>query len=287
MKKGVLLRTLLSLAALVVPISGASGQARPGLHISLADPGPVGANTTTAVFSHFAIGGGYTTVFTLLNTGTGAATGNLILTGQDGSALSASLQSSDGTAASSSSIALNIPQGGATFVTAGPAVAGDPNVKAGWARVESSGGAPGGVSSFQLTSGGTLETIAGVLSSSSVSSATIPVDNDATAGRFTGYAIANTGSTNINVKVVVTDTNGNITDTVTPQQLNPLTPGHQVARFLHQDLPNRTTFRGSMVLIEQSGANFNVVALIQAQGISNTILFTAIPVIPGRAPNIN
>ncbi len=277
---------LVLFAILVDFVPGVLGQSRPGLHLTLADPGPVGAVTTTAIFSHFALGGGYTTVFTLMNTGTGAATGNLLLTGQSGSPLSASLQSSDGTSASGSSIAVNIPQGGTTFVTAGPATAGDPNTRSGWAHVESSGGSVAGVSTFQLTSAGALQTVAGVLSASPLSSATIPVDNDATAQRFTGYAVANTSTSNINVKIVVVDSNGNITDTITPAPLNPLPPGNQVARFLHQDLPNRTTFRGSMVLIEQAGANFSVVALIEAQGTTG-VLFSAIPVIPGRAPNIN
>jgi hypothetical protein len=36
-----------------------------------------------------------------------------------------------------------------------------------------------------------------------------------------------------------------------------------------------------MVLIEQAGQQFSVVALVQNQG-----LFTAIPVIPAKAPNI-
>lgn len=264
----------------------ALSQTNPQIHVVLASPGPVGAATTTAIFSHFAVGGDFATVFTLLNTGSSALTGNLILTNSDGTLTNVSLQSSDGTAATGTSIALNIPQGGTTLVTATPIVAGDPNTKSGWARVESSGGTLGGVSTFKLAPNGILQTIAGVLSSTPGSSATIPVDNDDSQKRYTGYAIANTGSSGVSVKIVVVDTLGNIVNTITPPALNPLPPGQQVARFLHQDLPNLVTFKGSMVLIEQSGANFAIVALIQAQGGSG-IFYSAIPVIPGRAANIN
>jgi hypothetical protein len=65
-------------------------------------------------------------------------------------------------------------------------------------------------------------------------------------------------------------------------QLNALWPSNQVVRFLHQDAPQRLKFRGSMVLIASPGQKFCVVALVQNQG-----QFTAIPVIPAKAPNIN
>ena len=282
--KGCLL--LLSLLAATVSGTQAYAQTLPALSMPLADPGPVGAATTTAIFSHYAVGGGYTTVFTFLNPGTSTLSGNLILTNHDGQLANFNLQGSDGTFASGSSIPINILQGGTMLVTATP-LATQTTTSSGWARLESSGGTPGGVSTFKFTQNGVLETIAGVLSSTPLSSATIPVDNDDSAARYTGYAIANTGTTNINVKIVVVDIRGNIVNSITPVQLNPLPPGQQVARFLHQDLPSLVTFQGSMVLIEQAGLNFSTVALIQAQGTGGTTLFSAIPVISGKAPNIN
>ncbi len=274
-------------ATMIAATSGAFAQTNPGTVLAITDPGPVGAATTTAIFSQFAIGGGFTTTFTLLNTGTGALDGNLILTnGANGTPSNASLQSSDGTSATGSTIHVLVPQGGTTFVTASPAIPGDPTTRVGWARVESSGGTLGGVSTFQLTLNGFLQTVAGVLSSGPVPSATIPVDNDANAQRFTGYAVANPSNSAINIKIDVVDPSGNIVDTINPAQLNPLPPLQQVARFLHQDLPTRTTFKGSMVLIGQGGATFTVVALVEDQGATG-VLFTAIPVIPGKASNIN
>ncbi len=285
-KKSTFLSVIVASAFLPAASVGAFGQSKPGLPVALVDPGPVGAATTTAIFSHFAVGGGYTTVFTLQNTGAGSVDGNLILTSQDSTPFNASMQSSDGSSTTGSLIHILIPQGGTTFVTASPSNPADQTTRAGWARVESSGGVLGGVSTFQFNSGG-LQTIAGVLSSSAVSSATIPVDNDLNAQRFTGYAIANTGSSIVNIKIVVVDLLGTIVNSISTPQLNPLPPGQQVARFLHQDLPNLTTFRGSMVLIAQGTGTFNVVALVQAQNATGGILFTAIPVLQGNAPNIN
>jgi hypothetical protein len=93
--------------------------------------------------------------------------------------------------------------------------------------------------------------------------------------------VANYGSENINIRIVVLDENGNITDTIAPQELNPLGPQHQTARYLDQYDSAKRNFRGSMVLIAEGGKRFLVVALAQNKG-----LYTAIPVIPGKAPNI-
>lgn len=152
--------------------------------------------------------------------------------------------------------------------------------------MESSGGTLGGVATFSLTSGGQLQAIAGVLSADVTSVATIPVDNDDNLHRYTGFAIANPGSSSINIKIVAVNQDGTIVDAVSPPGLNPLPARQQVARFLHDYLPNRATFRGSMVLVGQAGTTFSVVALVQVQGDTGP-LYTAIPVIPAKAPNIN
>jgi hypothetical protein len=246
--------------------------------MSLIGPGPIGAATTTAQFAHFAVGGGYTTIFTFLNTGGTALTGTLFLTGQDGNPFTAKL-SSGSTQTTGTNIPLSVESGGVEFVTAAPLSASDPT-KAGWARVESSGGTIGGVGTFELTSGSTLTTIAGVLSSSPVTTATIPVDDDVAANRYTGYAIANPSATDtITIKVQTVGANGTPGTTLSPITL---APGKQTASFLFQDPASSRKFQGSVVLIEQGGKSFVVVALVQNHG-----LFTAIPVIPAKAPNIN
>ena len=256
------------------------------MKMTLVDPGPVGAAATTALFAQIAIGGGFSTEFTALNTGSDALVGDLFLTGDDGNLLNASISSVgsvNNPPVVATSAPINAPPGGAEFITADPVTPNDPT-KAGWARIISSGGSPSGVAAFQLASGsGTLASIAGVLASQPVSVATIPADDDSAANRFTGYAIANQGSQNINIKIVIVNGDGSVSQTLNPPLLNPLAPGAHVARFLFQDLNNpNLQFKGSMVLIAQGTGTFTVVALSQDRG-----LFTAIPVVPAKAPHIN
>jgi hypothetical protein len=223
-------------------------------------------------FAHAAIGGGYTTSITLLNTGTTSLTGKLILTGQDGTPLTAIFTGSAGVQTTGSSVDLNIQSGGIQIWTAAPVGSSDPT-KAGWARVESTGGSLSGVATFQYAPGGSLATIAGVLSSDTVLSATIPIDDDFP-NRTTGYAVANPSTTtSITVNIQTVKSDGTPAVTLTPITLG---PGGQTATFIWQD-PNvgaNFKFKGSAVLTEQSGKKFSVVALVQNQG-----LFTAIPVL--------
>jgi hypothetical protein len=264
--------------------AGSPGQPLPksGTPQALIDPGPIGLATTTALFAHLALGGGYTTTFTFVNTGT-QLDGSLILTGQDGKPLNANL-SSGSIQTTGSTIPLSIKPGGTQFVVAAPATANDPSVKAGWARVENSGGTLSGVGTFQVVSGGVLQTIAGVLASDVVTAATIPVDDDVSARRFTGYAVANPSATDsITIKVQTVNLDGTPAATLTSI---PLGPGEQTATFVFQDKASSPKFKGSVVLIGQAGKSFAVVALVQAPG-STGDLFTAIPVIPGKAAGIN
>lgn len=251
-------------------------------NMALIGPGPIFAATTTNLFAQVAFGGGYTTIFSFMNTGTDATTGNLFLTDNNGQALNAAFTSPGKPGAVGSSFPLSLPSGGSQVVTAGPVTPATDPTSVGWARVESEGGSLGGVATFQFTVGNVLSTIVGVLSATATSVATIPVDDDHSAPRDTGYAVANPGSTPINIKIVLVHPDGTIHQTVLPPALNPLPPGGHVATFIWQDLNDQfLLFRGSMVLIEQSGKTFSVVALVLNKG-----LFTAIPVIPAKAPGI-
>src|SRR5947209_15855929 len=81
--------------------AGAASEARAGqrarldnptLRMTLVDPGPVGAETTTNIyFAQVAVGGGYETYFVLMNTGATAVNGTLFLTDQDGNAFNVDL----------------------------------------------------------------------------------------------------------------------------------------------------------------------------------------------------
>ena len=248
----------------------------PPLRTLVQDPGPIGAATTTALFAQVAVGGGWNTVFTFLNTGTTPIDGNLILTASDGTPMNISVNA--GSPLSGSSVPISIPPGGIQILTATSINAADPTI-AGWARVESSGGQLGGVGTFQyFGSGGSLITTAGVLSADAINVATIPVDNDDSKSRQVGYALANVGTGPLTVKVVVVDNSGTMQKTFNIT----LNPGAQLAKFLFQDDATFSTFKGSMVLMGQGTGSFAVVALVQ-----NGSLYTVIPVIPAKASNIN
>jgi len=260
----------------------------PPIKILLQTPGPIGLATTTALFAHVAVGGGWNTVFTFLNTGASTVDGNLILTAQDGTPMNVALADPSvgpqaGTIggpveAVGSSTPISIPVGGVTVLAANPVSAGAAT-QTGWARIESSGGQIGGVATFQLFDAkGTLTTIAGVLSGDSLAAASIPVDNDDSQTRQVGYALANPGTDPLTVKVDVVTSSG----TVQKSFNIPLAPGAQIAKFLWQDDATYLKFRGSMVLIGQGTGKFVVVALVQ-----NGSLYTVIPVIPGKASGIN
>ncbi len=254
----------------------------PPVRMLMTDPGPIGVNTTTALFSQVAIGGGYQTIFTLLNTGATDLTGVLILTEGNGTPMTATFTAPGAAPATGDSYNVGpIHSGGTQFITASPTNPANATVT-GWGRVESSGGTIGGVGTFEFSQGGRLTTVAGVLAGNLVNVATIPVDNDGAQSRFTGYAIANPSNANINVKIDIVNTNGTLHQTLTLPQLNPLGPHQQVARFIHQDVASLLTFQGSMVLIASTGESFSVVALVLDQN-----LITAVPVIPSKAPGIN
>jgi hypothetical protein len=243
-----------------------------------------GSTSISNMFAQVAIGGGYTTVCTLLNTGSDTTSGNLILTDDLGKPMYAAFASQGYAGRVASSFPVSVAPGGMQSITAGAINPGDA-VKAGWARVESSGGSSAGVATFQLMNGDALATIVGVLSADATNAATIPVDDDRTLGaksRMTGYAVANPGSEDINIKVVLLNPDGSVARSVEPPGLNPLKPGCHSAVFLWEDLndPN-LQFRGSAVLLAQSAKTFSIVALVLDQG-----LYTSIPVIPAKAPGI-
>jgi hypothetical protein len=226
-------------------------------------------------FPQVAVGGGWSTSFTLSNTGGATISGNLILTDQNGNPWTVS-STSLGTG---SSFPVSISPGGTMFLTVNTVNSNNPG-KSGWATVETTGGSPSGVATYQLLSGGSLQTAAGVLPSPQMQFATIPVDDDYSQNRLTAYALANPTDQTIEVKLCTVDQNGNVVnDTVTIT----LSPGQQIARYLYQDLNNpQFVFTGSMVLRGQAGGTFVAVALIQ----QNPQLFTVIPVIPSKAPNM-
>jgi len=270
---------------------------QPALNLTLVDPGPIGIQTTSATFpvsvppggtrvlttqpvnesdplkqgwarvefggntlyaANIAVGQGWTTIFTLTNTGGAAVNGTLILTGQDGNPFTVTASAPD-----------------ATFSPSASSSADRNALAAGLS----------GVAAFQQTEGGNLKTIAGVLDSPLVQFATIPVDDDSSKDQITGYAVANPGGQAVTVKLALVREDGTVepgTD-ITPPGLNPLGPGMQVSRFVFQDFPSRNPFifRGSMVLRAQGPGKIVPVAIVFKKG-----LIYAIPVIPEKASTV-
>jgi hypothetical protein len=240
----------------------------PAFSITLFAVPPATDLSTSLVFAHVAAGGGFSTTFTICNTGSTAASGRLILTAQSGTPMDVIFS---GASAAASSFDLTLQPAATVTVTATRSDAA--GLRSGWARVDSAGGLLGGVATFQYTPDGVLKAIAGVLASPAVHYALIPADNDDSKSKYTGFAIANPGTQAIHISVSTLDETGKTADSVSPSDLNPLGPHKQIAIFLHQIIPARKQFRGSVVLTAQPGEQFCVVALHENQG-----LYTAVPV---------
>ena len=225
-------------------------------------------------FAHVVAGGGYSTTFIITNTGATAAAGTMTLTDQVGSPLVVVLAGS--VAGSGSSFPISLAPAATAILTA--TRAGAPDARAGWARIESTGGSLDGVASFEYSEAGVPKSIAGVLASAPVEAAVVPVDNDGSVGRYSGFGVANTGAGDIHLTLRTYGEDGLPADTSRPPEFNPLGPRRQAARFLHELIPSRLNFRGSMRLYAEPGEGFAVVALNLDRG-----HYTAVPVMP-QAP---
>ena len=244
-------------------------------------------SVTTALFAQVATGSGYSTVFTLSNTGDATLTGQLILTDRNGNPWAVSLSESDGIEEGASApggisaiapyTSVVIPPGGTQFVTASPASAGA-ELTTGWARIDSSGGSLGGVATYYYAPSATPQTIVGVLSGPPLAAVTIPRDDDASRERYTGFAVANPGDGAITIQVYEVSADGS---TVTPLTPIVLEAKSQKASYFTQDPKATQKLKGSAVLIGQDGALFSAVALMQNHGI-----YTAVPVIPGATGRV-
>lgn len=265
---------------------GGSSGAYDMLQAAVPFPAPAGA-ATTALFAQVATGGGYSTVFTLSNTGDSTLTGQLILTDRNGNPWAASLSEPDEALESASTpgrmsaiapyTSVVIPPGGTQFITAS-APSSEAGLVTGWARVDSSGGSLGGVATYYYAPSGTPQTIVGVLSGPPLTAVTIPRADDAGRERYTGFAVANPGDTAITIRVYEVSADGS---TVTPLTPIVLEARSQKSSYFVQDPKASQKLQGSAVLIGQDGALFSAVALMQNHGI-----YTAIPVIPGATANV-
>ncbi len=175
---------------------------------------------------------------------------------------------------------VSTPPGGTTHLKVQPGSLSEV-AESGWAIVGTSDGLLRGVSTLELAGTGNLAAVAGILASPPVAAATIPVDNDGSLNKYTGFALANINNSSISVRIIILDTDGSVAQTIRPDELNPLGARKQVARFLHEYVPSLLGFKGSMVLVADGGKGFVATALLQKQG-----KFTAIPVIAGKPASL-
>jgi sugar lactone lactonase YvrE len=237
--------------------------------------------TCSFFFPQVAVGGGYSTLFTVTNTRSASAPGSLTLTDPQGNPflVNGTLTDSSGTtqpALPGYSFSFTVPSGGTIFLSATGLTTSSP-VTTGWGQLDSAGGSLTAVATYEYVVGGVMQTMVGVLQSQSLQYATIPVDNNTSQSKQTLYAIANPSSQTIAIKLALVGQDGTVVDdTVTLTLL----PGQQIAKYLWQTL-GRTDFKGSLVLRGQSSATFVAVALVEKQGI-----LTAIPLIAGKAPGV-
>ncbi|HYK87590.1 MAG TPA: hypothetical protein VE398_02395 [Acidobacteriota bacterium] len=232
-------------------------------------------------FPHLAVGGGYTTAFSLTNTGTTHSSGSLSLIDGSGmpfdvtwSGAALSSQGIERSTASSTSSSMTVEMApGATSVFTVSALSSISPTKSGWARLDFTGGALAGVATFRREESGAPPTIAGVFAAVPTGSVTIPMDNNDNKKRYTGFAVANPNAEPIYVYLEVIDTSGTGGLQVRPAALNPLPAYGQTAAFLHEFLDSTLNFRGTVRIAADNGKQFVAVALQEVHG-----MYTAIPV---------
>ncbi len=210
----------------------------------------VAAKGNILVFPQFVNNGGYITTITLANTNYNSPiTGTLTVYNQNGALRSVAL------AGQPNPFEVTIPPGGTvTFSTAlggGPAISG--------MAVFVSDFPAGGVVQFQFA-GGQI----GVLDIPKANYATLPLNT--ANGNDTGLAISNSSGDPVNIQLSYVDANGQVQETISPPELNPLPANGQVANFVenfpfHTSLSNKSS--GSVqILTTAATGSFHAFGLL-------------------------
>lgn len=186
-------------------------------------------SSTANYFPQVVAGDGYSTLFTIRNTGSSAASGVLRFTDPQGNPLSVKGTITDSAritqvAMSGSVFPVTVPARARVFLSAAGVFAGDP-VNVGWGQLESTEGTLTGAATLEYVLGSTLQTVAGVLQSQLLEYATLAVDNDGSQGRWISYAIANPSNQPIDIEMELTDRTGRPLVTLLPS------PWVRISRF--------------------------------------------------------
>jgi hypothetical protein len=163
-----------------------------------------GSDANELYFPQIADGGGYSTMFILINDSSTAVTGSLELFQANGTTLTLNL---NGTAASTFN--LNIPaKGMALYETLNSG-----STQAGWARVRTSGPIGGSIIYGYSSPPGTLISEAGINPAQPVNSFALSVD--IRRGYQAGLAVANPGTAAVSLTLTLYDNAGNRVSSVT------------------------------------------------------------------------
>jgi hypothetical protein len=217
----------------------------------------------TLYFPQVPYGGGYSTTFIIMNTGTTNVTSTINFYAQSGSL--------------AFSTPINLPVGGSTrFTLSNPG----PVTGIIWGVLVAGTATVRGVATFDLRAeNGPLITTAGVLGLEAGNSFLLPVDVTNIAS--TGLAIANVNANStVNVRLRLLGEDGSQVATANDARLNPLGSRRQVADFVTSMFPQLTgtTFKGTLIVEAASGAPANslaATALTVKEG-----LLSALPVVP-------
>jgi hypothetical protein len=222
---------------------------------------PVSVFANTIYFPEVVYGGGYTTNFTIINTGTALVSSQLIIYSQQGTQLG--------------SIPVLVTGAGSTRYSlsdSGP-------LKIGWGVIAAGTANLQGVASFdQRNDSGGLVTSSGMLGLDAGNSFLVPVESSST-----GVAIANANTSAVNVRLRLLGENGSQVATRDDPRLNPFGSRRQIADFIGAIFPefSGTNFRGALVIETSGNAPSNslaVTGLTLKEG-----LFSAVPVLPVSA----
>lgn len=218
-------------------------------------------------FPQVAVGGGYTSTFTITNPTPSTATGTLRLWDENGSAWNISLTDD----ISGSQFSVSIPaMGSIRLITSGTG-----EIKTGWAALESSAGLQA-VETFDYRPGSVLQDSVGVIGAPSGKRFVLPVDISSTSD--TGFAVINAVELNVSINITLKDESGNTYAALLDPRLNPLPAANYLCMFVSEIFPSLQSgsFKGTLSIEVVGSGDIAVMGLSYKEGQSSSIPVVAL-----------
>jgi hypothetical protein len=135
----------------------------------------------------------------------------------------------------------------------------------GWASLDSQADLSG-VATFDYRSGSSLLDSIGVVGTQSGSRYILPLDTSLTADA--GFAIVNTGTSNLSIRTTLRAENGSVVSSVLDLRLNPLLAQRHLALFASQIFPSLQSgsFKGSLLIEVVGAGSIAIVGLSYKEG---------------------